>query len=162
LARRIALLPECISPRRNAGAAADSRKWASTLTKNGWAQGRSVQLGISDKLLGRNVDLGANSSEQAEAMKSTRYRRDRIGNHILKPETMMRCYGYDPALSEGAVKPPVFLTSTFVFRSAEEGQRLLQSRRRTARAGIRVDPGLVYSRFNHPKQRDRRGSAGDL
>ena len=30
-------------------------------------------------------------------------------------------YGYDPLLSEGAVKPPVFLTSTFVFRSAEEG-----------------------------------------
>ncbi len=31
-------------------------------------------------------------------------------------------YGYDPRLSEGAVKPPVFLTSTFVFNSAEEGR----------------------------------------
>jgi methionine-gamma-lyase len=83
-------------------------------------------------------------------MKSTRYRRDRIGNHILKPETMMLGYGYDPALSEGAVKPPVFLTSTFVFRSAEEGRDFfnLAAGRREPEYG--VDPGLVYSRFNHP------------
>ena len=42
-----------------------------------------------------------------------------IGNHMLHPETLMLNYGYDPQLSEGAVKPPVFLTSTFVFRTAE-------------------------------------------
>ena len=36
-----------------------------------------------------------------------------IGNHVLHPETLMLNYGYDPQLSEGAVKPPVFLTSTF-------------------------------------------------
>ena len=39
----------------------------------------------------------------------------------LHSETQMLNYGYDPRLSEGAVKPPVFLTSTFVFNSA--GQR---------------------------------------
>ena len=43
-----------------------------------------------------------------------------IGNHMLHPETLMLNYGYDPQLSEGAVKSPVFLTSTFVFRTAEE------------------------------------------
>src|SRR3981081_2541444 len=43
-------------------------------------------------------------------------------NHVLHPETLMLNYGYDPQLSEGAVKPPVFLTSTFVFRTAEDGQ----------------------------------------
>jgi cystathionine beta-lyase/cystathionine gamma-synthase len=43
-----------------------------------------------------------------------------IGNHMLHPETLMLNYGYDPQLSEGAVKPPVFLTSTFVFKTAEE------------------------------------------
>jgi hypothetical protein len=31
-------------------------------------------------------------------------------------------YGYDPSLSEGSVKPPVFLTSTFVFQTAEQGR----------------------------------------
>ena len=73
-----------------------------------------------------------------------------IGNHVLKPETLMLSYGYDPALSEGAVKPPVFLTSTFVFRSAQEGADFFDyvSGRRTPPEG--ASAGLVYSRFNHP------------
>ena len=37
----------------------------------------------------------------------------------------MMSYGFDPFLSEGAVKPPVFLTSTFAFRSAEDGAEFL-------------------------------------
>ena len=57
-------------------------------------------------------------------MKSDRYHKLRLANHVLHPETLMLGYGYDPLLSEGAVKPPVFLTSTFVFRSAEEGRLL--------------------------------------
>ncbi len=73
-----------------------------------------------------------------------------IGNHALKPETLMLSYGFDPKLSEGAVKPPVFLTSTFVFGSAEEGRDFFDyvSGRRQPPAG--TEPGLVYSRFNHP------------
>ena len=51
-----------------------------------------------------------------------------IGNHMLHPETLMLNYGYDPQLSEGAVKPPVFLTSTFVFRTAEDGQDFFRRR----------------------------------
>jgi methionine-gamma-lyase len=55
-------------------------------------------------------------------MDIARYHKVQIGNHALQPETLMLGYGYDPALSEGAAKPPVFLTSTFVFRTAEEGR----------------------------------------
>ena len=55
-------------------------------------------------------------------MAEDQYHKDRIGNRKLRPETLMLGYGYDPALSEGAVKPPVFLTSTFVFTSAEHGK----------------------------------------
>jgi methionine-gamma-lyase len=78
------------------------------------------------------------------------YHKDRLGNRKLRPETLMLGYGYDPALSEGAVKPPVFLTSTFVFRSAEHGKEFFDYV-----AGRREPPkgeaaGLVYSRFNHP------------
>ena len=47
-------------------------------------------------------------------MKEDRYHKHRLANHVLHPETLMLGYGYDPLLSEGAVKPPVFLTSTFV------------------------------------------------
>ena len=83
-------------------------------------------------------------------MATWRYHKDRIGNHRLHPETLMLGYGYEPALSEGAVKAPVFLTSTFVFRSAEEGQDFFDyvSGRRKPPAGD--EAGLVYSRFNHP------------
>ena len=82
-------------------------------------------------------------------MKDNRYHKDRLGNHTLHPETLMVGYGYDPLLSEGAVKPPVFLTSTFVFRSAEEGRDffdVVAGRKEAPRGGA----GLVYSRFNHP------------
>jgi len=73
-----------------------------------------------------------------------------IGNHMLHPETLMLNYGYDPQLSEGAVKPPVFLTSTFVFTTAEDGQDFFDfvSGRREPPEGMGA--GLVYSRFNHP------------
>jgi hypothetical protein len=73
-----------------------------------------------------------------------------IGNHMLHPETLMLNYGYDPQLSEGAVKPPVFLTSTFVFKTAEDGQDFFDyvSGRREPPEGMGA--GLVYSRFNHP------------
>ncbi len=73
-----------------------------------------------------------------------------LGNHPLHPETQMLNYGYDPELSEGAVKPPVFLTSTFVFKTAEDGRDFFDfvSGRKEPPAG--VGAGLVYSRFNHP------------
>jgi methionine-gamma-lyase len=83
-------------------------------------------------------------------MDSARYHKLQIGNHALQPETLMLGYGYDPALSEGSAKPPVFLTSTFVFRTAEDGRDFFDYT-----AGRREPPaegrsGLVYSRFNHP------------
>src|SRR5436190_23479848 len=83
-------------------------------------------------------------------MAEDRYHRDRIGNRKLRPETLMLGYGYDPQLAEGAVKPPVFLTSTFVFKSAEDGKNFFDyvSGRREPPAG--EPAGLVYSRFNHP------------
>lgn len=78
------------------------------------------------------------------------YRKDRLGEHRLHPETLMLGYGYDPALSEGAVKPPVFLTSTFVFRSAEEGRDFFDFTAGRREPDPQAEPGLVYSRFNHP------------
>ncbi|RTY59040.1 cystathionine gamma-synthase family protein [Pantoea sp. YU22] len=77
-------------------------------------------------------------------------KKNHIGERKLHPETQMLNYGYDPRLSEGAVKPPVFLTSTFVFNSAEEGRDFFDyvAGRREPPAG--KSGGLVYSRFNHP------------
>jgi len=78
------------------------------------------------------------------------YHKRKIGDHVLKPETQMMGYGYDPSLSEGALKPPIFLTSTFVFKTAQEGKDFFDytSGRREPKAGQAA--GLVYSRFNNP------------
>ena len=45
-------------------------------------------------------------------MTAPRPSKTHIGNHRLHPETLMLSYGFDPQLSEGAVKPPVFQAST--------------------------------------------------
>ena len=76
--------------------------------------------------------------------------RTHIGNHALHPETQMLNYGYDPELSEGAVKPPVFLTSTFVFKSAEDGRDFFDYVSGRKEPPVGRGAGLVYSRFNHP------------
>lgn len=49
-----------------------------------------------------------------------------LGNRVLSPETLMMGYGYDPFLSERSLKPPVFHTSTFVFRSAQDGKEFFE------------------------------------
>src|SRR4029434_8878097 len=72
-----------------------------------------------------------------------------IGGRRLKPSTLMMGHGYDPALSEGALKPPIFLTSTFVFENAEAGKRHFEGVTGKRPGGAE---GLVYSRFNGPNQ----------
>jgi methionine-gamma-lyase len=79
------------------------------------------------------------------------FRRKTLNGRTLDPSTQMMSYGYSPSLSEGAVKPPIFLTSTFAFNSAEEGADFFDvvAGRKPAEEGKGAG-GLVYSRFNHP------------
>jgi methionine-gamma-lyase len=72
-----------------------------------------------------------------------------IGNHKLKPSTLMMGYGFDPELSEGSLKPPIFLTSTFVFENAAAGKRFFEGVTGKRPGGAE---GLIYSRFNGPNQ----------
>src|SRR5690242_2899253 len=78
------------------------------------------------------------------------YKRRTLSGRTLEPETLMMGYGYAPGLSEAALKPPIFHTSTFVFENAQAGKDLfdLTSGRRKPKKGEEV--GLVYSRFNNP------------
>jgi methionine-gamma-lyase len=72
-----------------------------------------------------------------------------LAGRKLKPSTLMMGYGYDPRLSEGALKPPIFLTSTFVFESAAAGKRFFEG---VVSGRPDAGDGLVYSRFNGPDQ----------
>jgi methionine-gamma-lyase len=74
---------------------------------------------------------------------------EEIGGRRLSPGTLMMGHGFDPALSEGALKPPIFLTSTFVFESAAAGKRHFEGVTGKRPGG---SDGLVYSRFNGPNQ----------
>ncbi len=78
------------------------------------------------------------------------YRHRTIGARRLAPETLMMSYGYDPHLSEGAVKCPIFHTSTFVFRTAEEGKSFFELAYGLREQGPQEEPGLIYSRINNP------------
>ena len=68
----------------------------------------------------------------------------------MKPESLMMSYGYKPSLSEGAIKCPIFQTSTFVFKNAQAGKDFfavaygLRAQRKNEKTG------LIYSRINNP------------
>lgn len=67
----------------------------------------------------------------------------------LSPETQMLGYGYKPEWSEGAVKCPIFQTSTFVFHNAEEGKAFFEmAHGKPGHEGEVL--GLIYSRINNP------------
>ncbi len=68
----------------------------------------------------------------------------------FQPETLMMSYGYRPEWSEGAVKCPIFQTSTFVFHSAEEGKAFFEVAYGLRERGAKEKTGLIYSRLNNP------------
>ncbi len=68
----------------------------------------------------------------------------------LKPESLMMSYGYKPELSQGAIKTPIFQTSTFVFETAEEGKAFFELAYGLREQGAEEEPGLIYSRLNNP------------
>ena len=74
------------------------------------------------------------------------YREDQA----LRPESLMMSYGYRPEWSEGALKSPIFQTSTYVFKTAEEGKAFFELAYglRQQRAG--EIPGMIYTRISHP------------
>src|SRR5262249_35582616 len=128
-------------------------------TRNRWRAGLAAKVGraLTPANSGQAIhwrkaalSCAPDPSDRRPAMAAPRPSKTRIGNHVLRPETLMLSYGYDPALSEGAVKPPVFLTSTFVFGSAEEGRDFFDYASGRKRPPEGSGAGLVYSRFNHP------------
>jgi len=68
----------------------------------------------------------------------------------LKPESLMMSYGYKPELSEGAVKCPIFQTSTFAFKTAEEGKAFFEVAYGQRELRTKEELGLIYSRLNNP------------
>lgn len=68
----------------------------------------------------------------------------------VRPETAVLTRGFDPHLSVGAARPPVYRTSTFVFSSPEAAERAfaIALGKTSASPGEQVD--LIYARLSHP------------
>jgi methionine-gamma-lyase len=73
-----------------------------------------------------------------------------IDGHDLRPESLMMSYGYRPEWSEGSLKPPIFQTSTFVFKSAEDGKAFFEVAYGLREPRADEKSGLIYSRINNP------------
>lgn len=71
-------------------------------------------------------------------------------SHKFAPESLMMSYGYKPELSEGAIKCPIFQTSTFVFKTAEEGKAFFEIAYGIREKTPNEELGLIYSRINNP------------
>ncbi|NVD45780.1 cystathionine gamma-synthase family protein [Qipengyuania atrilutea] len=89
------------------------------------------------------------STDQPTPRRKPKPEEAKIKGRTLKPSTQMMGHGFDPALSEGALKPPIFLTSTFAFENAAAGKRHFEGITGQREGGAE---GLVYSRFNGPNQ----------
>ena len=79
-----------------------------------------------------------------------KYRHREINGHPLHPETLMMSYGYDPQFSEGSVKCPIFQTSTFAFKTAQDGKSFFELAYGLREQRPLEEPGLIYSRVNNP------------
>ncbi|MGY6745051.1 MAG: cystathionine gamma-synthase family protein [Cecembia sp.] len=73
-----------------------------------------------------------------------------MDNRYFHPESQMMSFGYKPELSVGAIKCPIFQTSTFVFKSAEEGKAFFEVAYGQREKAPNEELGLIYSRLNNP------------
>lgn len=71
-------------------------------------------------------------------------------SHKFNPESLMMSHGYQPELSEGAIKCPIFQTSTFVFKTAEEGKAYFELAYGIREQKENEEMGFIYSRISNP------------
>jgi methionine-gamma-lyase len=67
----------------------------------------------------------------------------------LRPETLAVAYGYDPELAMGSVKPPIFMTSTFVYPSAQHAKHVHEAYFDN-KGPLVGETHHIYSRLGHP------------
>jgi cystathionine beta-lyase/cystathionine gamma-synthase len=71
-------------------------------------------------------------------------------SYRVRPETAILTRGFDPSLSVGAARPPVYRTSTFVFSSPEAAERAFAIALGKLQPTEGEDVDLIYARLSHP------------
>ena len=67
----------------------------------------------------------------------------------LRPETLAVAFGYDPTMGMGAAKPPIFMTSTFVYPSAQHAKQVHEAFF-DGSGPLVGQTNHIYSRLGHP------------
>jgi cystathionine gamma-synthase/methionine-gamma-lyase len=67
----------------------------------------------------------------------------------LRPETLAVAFGYDPEMGMGSVKPPIFMTSTFVYPSAQHAKNVHEAYF-DGTGPLVGETNHIYSRLGHP------------
>jgi methionine-gamma-lyase len=67
----------------------------------------------------------------------------------FRPETLAVAYGYDPEMGMGSVKPPVYMTSTFVYPSAQHAKDVHEAYF-DGTGPLVGKTNHIYSRLGHP------------
>src|SRR6516225_4957731 len=71
-------------------------------------------------------------------------------SYRVRPETAVLTRGFDPELSVGSARPPVYRSSTFVFPSPEAAELAFNVVLGKLRPPGDYRPDLIYARLNHP------------
>src|SRR3984893_255928 len=71
-------------------------------------------------------------------------------SYRVRPETAVLTRGFDPELSVGSARPPVYRSSTFVFPSPEAAERAFGIVLGKIKPLGDDRPDLIYARLNHP------------
>jgi len=70
--------------------------------------------------------------------------------YSVRPETAVLTRGFDPQLSVGSVRPPVYRSSTYVFSSPEAAERAFAIVLGKVKPSDNEAADLIYARLNHP------------
>ena len=71
-------------------------------------------------------------------------------SYRVRPETAVLTSGFDPQLSVGSARPPVYRSSTYVFSSPEAAERAFNIVLGRVEPIAEESPDLIYARLNHP------------
>ena len=67
----------------------------------------------------------------------------------VRPETLAVAFGYDPQTALGSVKPPIYMTSTYVYPSAQHAKHVHEAFF-DGTGPLAGEAQHIYSRLGHP------------
>ncbi len=114
----------------------------------GYKDKTDKERNLMQKKENKYIQIFYSQFQKQKDMKKSKKQKSAIKQY--HPESMIMSYGYKPELSVGAIKCPIYQTSTFVFHTAEEGKAFFELAYGQRKKKPKEEIGLIYSRLNNP------------